>query len=346
MKTRIVAREHVAGIIAEVGIDTLMDQMIERLTVAAAEFDSTKTLVRERDGFHYSKPNLGLLEWMPVMHKTDTITIKVVGYHPTNPAERSLPTIISTVSAYDTYSGHLVGLADGTFLTALRTGAASAVASRLLASPDSHVLGLVGCGAQSLTQMHAMLRTFPIDQVLLVDVAQDTMDSFEQRAQSILPEGVLVKQASLDLVLETADIVCTSSSIPIGEGPLFRDREMKPWIHFNAVGSDFPGKIELPVELLHRSLVCPDHLDQAMKEGECQQLLPDEIGPPLADLIQSPDLYEEARKGPTVFDSTGWALEDRVAINLLLEHSERLGLGLELQLEDIGDDPLNPYDLA
>ena len=346
MKTRIVAREHVAGIIAAVGIDALMDEMIERLTTAAAEFDETKTLVRERDGFHYSKPNIGLLEWMPVMHKADTTTIKVVGYHPTNPVQHNLPTIISTVSAYDTHTGHLIGLADATFLTALRTGAASAVASRMLASPDSHILGLVGCGAQSLTQLHAMLRTFPIDQVLIVDVDQTTMDSFEKRAQSVLPDGVLVKQAALDDLLETADIVCTSSSIPIGEGPLFRDRAMKPWIHFNAVGSDFPGKIELPVELLHRSLVCPDHRDQAMKEGECQQLLPDEVGPALADLIKSPHLYEQERTGSTVFDSTGWALEDRVAINLLLEHSERLELGLELQLEDIGDDPLNPYDLT
>jgi ornithine cyclodeaminase/alanine dehydrogenase-like protein (mu-crystallin family) len=341
-----VARDHVAGIVAEVGIDALMDEMIERLTVATAEFDGSRTLVRARDGFHYTEPHVGLLEWMPVMHKGETTTIKVVGYHPSNPLERNLPTIISTISAYDTESGHLIGLVDGTFLTALRTGAASAVASRMLAKPDSHVLGLVGCGAQSLTQMHAILRSFPIDQVLIIDVVQETMDSFEDRAKAVIPDGVLVKQAPLDVILGTADIVCTSSSVGIGEGPLFADQDMKPWIHFNAVGSDFPGKVELPLELLERSLVCPDHRDQAVKEGECQQLQPDQIGPSLAELMSSSHLHEEAQQRPTVFDSTGWALEDRVAIQLMLAHSERLDLGLSLQLEDIGDDPLNPYGVG
>ena len=170
MKTRIIAQDHVAGIAKAVGVDALMDEMIARLAAATAEFDEERTLVRSRDGFHYTEPDVGLLEWMPVMHTAELTTVKVVGYHPSNPHQRNLPTILSTISAYDTESGHLIALADGTFVTALRTGAASAVASRLLAAPDSHVLGLVGCGAQSITQMHAILRTFPIEKVLIVEI--------------------------------------------------------------------------------------------------------------------------------------------------------------------------------
>jgi ornithine cyclodeaminase/alanine dehydrogenase-like protein (mu-crystallin family) len=62
-------------------------------------------------------------------------TIKLVGYHPENARTRNLPTILSTVSAYDIHTGHLTCLMDGTFLTALRTGAASAVASRSWRGP-------------------------------------------------------------------------------------------------------------------------------------------------------------------------------------------------------------------
>lgn len=80
-----------------------------------------------------------------------------------------------------------------------------------------------------------------------------------------------------------------------------------------------------------------------MKEGECQQLSADEVGPSLAELVANAEEYRAARERTTVFDSTGWALEDRVGIQLLLDHANELGLGLLLELEDIGDDPLNPY---
>ena len=72
--------------------------------------------------------------------------VKLVGYNPANVEGVGLPTILSTISLYDVNTGHLRALCDGTFPTALRTGAASAVASRLLAHPDSRVLGLPHTG--------------------------------------------------------------------------------------------------------------------------------------------------------------------------------------------------------
>ncbi len=343
MKTRIVARKDIARIIDTVGIDALMDEMIERTEAAVKDFDGTRTFVRARDGFHYTEPDVGLLEWMPVMHTAEMTTIKVVGYHPTNPTQRNLPTILSTISAYETETGHLAGLADGTFLTALRTGAASALASRILARPESRVLGLIGCGAQAVTQLHALVRTFPIDEVLICDASSANAASFPQRAASVLPEGVEVREVPLELVMKTADIVCTATSVGIGSGPLFDDVETQPWVHINAVGADFPGKVELPRSFLLQSLVCPDHLEQALKEGECQQLELSAIGPSLAELVADPDRYVAARERTTVYDSTGWALQDRAAIQLLLDHANRLDLGTFLELEDIDSDPLDPY---
>ena len=346
MLTTVVGRDDIASIVETVGLDTLMDEMIQRLTDAIVTFDETQTRVRARDGFHYLEPDLGLLEWMPVIQNGEATTIKVVGYHPMNPTRRQLPTILSTISVYDTATGHLSGLADGTFLTALRTGAASAVASRVLARPSSKVLGLLGCGAQSITQLHALLRVFPIDQVLISDIRQDNVDSFEQRASEFLPELVEVKPVPLDTLMQTADIVCTSTSLGIGQGPLFEDVPTKPWLHINAVGSDFPGKVELPTELLRRALVCPDVREQAVKEGECQVLAAEEIGPSLAHVVAHPGAYESWQEDLTVFDSTGWALGDQVAMKLLMRYADALGLGTKLALEDIGDDPLDPYRLG
>ena len=117
-------------------------------------------------------------------------------------------------------------------------------------------------------------------------------------------------------------------------------------MHINAVGSDFPGKVELPLALLRRSLVVPDVLEQAVKEGECQQLTRAEIGPGLAEIIAEPGRYAAARESLTVFDSTGWALGDQVAMQLLLDRANALGVGVVMNLEDIGEDPLDPYHLG
>ncbi|MEX1287292.1 MAG: ornithine cyclodeaminase family protein, partial [Acidimicrobiia bacterium] len=246
MKTRILDRHHVGRIVREVGRDGLMDEMVAALTEAILQLDERKTVVRARDGFQYSRPDVGLVEWMPVLADGEDVTIKVVGYHPTNPADRSLPTIVATVSVYDTRTGHLAGLVDGTFLTALRTGAASAVASRVLAKPDASTVGLVGCGAQAVTQLHAMARTFDLERVLIHDLDRTAVDTFPDRVVGLLPAGVSIEVAPLADVLAASDVVCTQTSIPAGKGPLFERAEVRPWLHVNAVGSDLPGKVELP----------------------------------------------------------------------------------------------------
>lgn len=344
--TLIIGREDVASIVAAVGLDSLMDEMIDGLTTAIVTFDDGLTHVRTRDGFHYSHPESGLLEWMPVMQSGESTTIKVVGYHPHNPRARQLPTILATISVYDTTSGHLRCLIDGTFLTAMRTGAASAVASRVLARPSSRILGVVGCGAQAVTQVHALVRTVPIDRVLIHDVDPAAMASLPGRLERFLPPGVDVTTMPLELLMQTSDIVCTATSIGIGEGPLFQDLPTKPWLHVNAIGSDFEGKYELPVEFLRRALVSPDVLQQALMEGECQVLAAEEIGPSLAHVTAHPGFYRSWQDALTVFDSTGWALEDQVAARIMAKHASRLGVGTAMAIEDIGSDPLDPYHLA
>ena len=116
-------------------------------------------------------------------------------------------------------------------------------------------------------------------------------------------------------------------------------------MHINAVGSDFPGKVELPSELLEASVVIPDFAQQALVEGECQQLDADKVGPELHTILQGADLtsFKRAR---TVFDSTGYALEDLVAMEALVEWGKELDLGREIELESIPRDPKNPYVFA
>lgn len=340
--TLILSSKDIQQVIAQFGLNELMDQLIARMKKAIAEMDPTNTIIPARSGFHYHEPNLGLVEWMPILKYGDAATIKVVGYHPHNPLLYNIPTILSTISSYDTATGHLVGIIDGVLPTALRTGAASAVASSLMAHPDSKVLGLIGCGAQAVTQLHALSRIFKLTEVYLYDVSEITMANFAERC-SVLNLSVKFFESTIEEIIAVSDIVCTATSIDVGEGPLFQEYEAKPHLHINAVGADFPGKVELPLKLLKESFVCPDFLDQAVVEGECQQLSSEDIATDWVDIVRYPEKYEEVKSRKSVFDSTGWALEDQIVMELFMECAAELGLGQSIKIESIDSDSKNPY---
>ncbi len=341
-KTIILACEDVQKIVQHFGVHSVMDELIDRMMDSFKTFDALKTKIPARSGFSYDRPDTGLVEWMPLHGPNGHVMIKVVGYHPNNPNKYNLPTILSTLSAYDTTTGHLLGLVDGVLLTALRTGAASALASMLLANPESKVLGLIGCGAQAVTQLHALSRKFDFEQVMIYDVDQEAVYSFEERCRS-LGLGIEVVPAGIQQIIEQVDILCTATSVDVGKGPLFGGAAFKPSLHVNAVGADFPGKVELPLALLEKSFVCPDFKEQAIIEGECQQLADDKIGPNLAHVVQRKSDFEHVKNQMSVFDSTGWALEDQVVMELFLEYAARLGLGKEIEIEFMPEDAKSPY---
>ena len=343
MKTRILTAPDVRAIVHTVGLNALMDETIARLTRAFVQFEPDEVVVPLRDGFRYESPQTGLLEWMPVMRVGEHAHIKVVGYHPDNAARHDLPTILSTLTMYGLQDGHLMGLMDATFITALRTGAASAVASRALASPQSSILGLIGCGAQAVTQLHALSRVFQLTDVFVYDTDPAAASTFEQRIGCLELDYINIHVTRPEDFLNQVDILCTATSVGAGAGPVFRDCELKPHIHINAVGSDFPGKTELPRSLLERSLVCPDFEAQALRDGECQQLNATQIGPDLPALLKGHSNLISERQRTTIFDSTGWALEDMVCMEMFMQFAASFGIGRFLELESVSTDCRNPY---
>ena len=342
MKTTVLSQLDIQTIVVQVGVDRLMDELIARLEDAFRSFDPQQTIVPVRDGFNYSSPRSGLLEWMPLLQSGEHVLMKMVGYHPQNPDLSGLPTILSDFSLYNATTGRLEAVVDGTLLTAFRTGAASAVASRFLGSPDSRVVGLIGCGAQAVTQLHALSRVFDVQRVRFFDTDFATMDSFEQRCRQFVSDAKF-KMSSIEDVLELSDVISIATTIDIGAGPVFDDMSTQEHLHINAVGSDFPNKFELPLSLLKRSFVTPDVRGQAEVEGECQQLASTDIGEELYQLLQRSDSLSELKHRLTVFDSTGWVLEDYVVTKLFLEHAREMGLGTKVWMGTRSIDPKSPY---
>ncbi|MEL6669087.1 MAG: ornithine cyclodeaminase family protein [Bacteroidota bacterium] len=279
----------------------------------------------------------------PIYEAEGDVTIKVVGYHPDNPKLFNLPTIVSTVSAYDTKTGHLIGIMDGVLPTALRTGAASAIAAKYMASPDSKAVGIIGCGAQSVTQVHGLSRIFDLERIYLYDTDDKALASFENRIEA-LNLDVQVKSLAMEDVVRQSDILITATSIDVGAGPLFNGVETKEHLHVNAIGSDFPGKTELPVELLKKSFVCADFIDQALVEGECQQLQRTDIDADIIEVVTDPRKYQYTKTQRSVYDSTGWALQDKITFSLFMDWGKKLGMGQFIEIENMSGDASNPYD--
>ncbi|MDB4955279.1 MAG: ornithine cyclodeaminase [Myxococcales bacterium] len=355
MKTRLLSRHDIATILHQVGRDVLMDALIAALTGAFTSYDSRIVEVRKRDGFNYDRRRGGggaaisqelaggLLEWMPVLDLGSTSTVKMVSYNPKNPIRHGIPTIIATIFQHDIRTGHLLAISDGLFLTALRTGAASAIATRILAHPDARTVGIVGCGAQAVTQLHALSRVMKIDKVYVHDIAPEAARSFAKRVDFLGFDVSVVEVATLE---RSVDVLITATSVALGQGPVFPGDELRPHLHINAIGADVPGKTECPAAVVEAAaLVCPDFRAQAVVEGECQQLPEDRIGPSLAQLVKESERYQEYRSRLTIFDSTGFALEDKVAMELFLGYADKLGLGSDVEIEAMPLDPLDPYSI-
>ncbi len=340
--TRLVDIGATQRVIADVGIDRFMDEMIAKLALGFREFKPAETTTMARAGFSYTEPDLGLVEWMPTMEAAGRVSIKTVGYHPTNPTKRNLPSVMATTSLHDTTTGQLIALTDATFLTAIRTGAASALATDELASLDATTLVVIGAGAQAVTQVHAISRIRTLTEVSVYDTDPLVAESFVRRLPVDVPVTIVPDRRELAKRLVQADVICTCTSVDPGEGPVLLEGDFDSALHINAVGADFPGKLELPRTLVDRALVIPDHAEQCLVEGEAQTLQQEDLGPELWELVA--EGAHAHRNELTVFDSTGWAFEDLIAAELLLAHAERIGAGHEIELQPAPRDPYDPYE--
>lgn len=339
-ETLVLGQSDIHRIVRLAGRDRIMDEMVERLHAAFVAAAEGRTSTPARQGFLTGRHRTGVLEWMPHHDPGTAVTIKTVSYAPENPGLFGLPTILGSIARFDDETGHMLALSDGVLPTAIRTGAASAVATRLLAHPESRVVGLIGAGAQAVTQLHGLSRVLPVEEVLVHDISAGHAASFRQRAEFL---GLDVRVVSLEEVETRADVICTATSVDVGCGPVLTGKGLKPHVHINAVGADLPGKIEIPLAVLKDAFVCTDHLEQAQREGECQQLALEDIGGTLPELCSDPSTAVSARTSRSVFDSTGFALEDHVAFDVFYEFAQHFGVGQRIHLESVPADALNPY---
>jgi ornithine cyclodeaminase len=277
-----------------------------------------------------------VIELMPTSDG-ETFGFKYVNGHPINPS-RGLQTVTAFGVLADVRSGYPTFLAEMTLLTALRTGATSALAARWLARPDSRVMAMIGTGSQAEFQALAFRAVCGIEQVRAYDIDPDALVKFVRNAERCGLD-VYVANDVADAV-EGADIITTCTADK-RSATVLPDAVVVPGVHINAVGGDCPGKTELDPATLARARVVVEYEPQTRIEGEIQQLDPAFAVTELHEVIAAGRRRQSVGE-ITIFDSVGFAVEDVCALRFV--RGDVLGTEFVDEL-DLVASPSDPRDL-
>ncbi|MFC2072936.1 ornithine cyclodeaminase family protein [Chloroflexota bacterium] len=249
------------------------------------------------------------------------VGVKWVNVHPRNPS-RGLPTVMAVMIYSDSETGYPLAIMDATDITAYRTGATAAIASKYLARRDSHSLGIVGAGRQAFTQILAHAQLFELKVIKIFDLSRAAVEELIQA----FPEYPL-RECSLEETV-AADIVCTLTPTRV---PFVKKEWIIAGTHLNAIGADAEGKEELEPDILKRATVVVDDLRQASMAGEINVPIQQglfrisEVYGTLGDIIIGEKGGRKDKEAITVFDSTGVAIEDVAVAKLVYEKAKLAG---------------------
>jgi len=240
----------------------------------------------------------------------DLAGVKIVNVHVANP-KIGLPTVMALLTLISPKNGVPLAIMGATFLTAMRTGAAGALAAKHLARQDSRVVGMIGAGVQAKTQLLGLSRHFKIEQVKVFDTSQERSRFLEKNSREFLDCEYLISENPQEAC--QCDILVTTTP---SRRPVVKDSWILPGTHINAIGADAKGKQELQSSLTKRAKVFVDGLAQAVHSGEVNVpitegiLLPEEIYAQIGEVLAGKKPGRESEKEITIFDSTGLGIQD------------------------------------
>jgi alanine dehydrogenase len=247
--------------------------------------------------------------------------MKWVNVHPRNPS-LGLPSVMAVLIYNDPETGYPLAIMDATEITAYRTGAAAAIASKYLARRSPHTMGVIGAGYQAYTQILAHAELFNPISINAFDISRAAVDRLGQSLPHLSIKSCSVQEAA------SCDIVCTLTP---SRSPIVKREWIRPGTHINAVGADAPGKQELEPSILKEATVVVDDLTQASHSGEINVPIEkglysvNEVYGTLAEVIVGRKKGRIDSKAITVFDSTGIAVEDIAVAKLLFEKAQQAG---------------------
>lgn len=256
---------------------------------------------------------------------------KVVSVFPGN-TRRGLPAIHAVVLVVDPGTGRPLCLMDGTWMTALRTGAAGGLAAEVLAREDASRVTLFGAGVQARTQLEAVRQVRPIDEVRIVSLERSSSQRLADELSGI--RSVVVEDPSE--AIRGADIVITATD---SHTPVFDGGLVEPGTHVTAIGSFTPEMREVDTTLVQRARVIVDQREAALAEagdliGPIEDGDVDEtvIAAELGQVVSGDAPGRTSADEITFFKSVGNAVQDMAMATKVLARAEQMGLGVLVEV--------------
>jgi ornithine cyclodeaminase/alanine dehydrogenase-like protein (mu-crystallin family) len=276
-----------------------MAELIPAMKKALVDFSAGKVIQPVRSVITVDPPG-GFFGLMPAL--AEGLGVKIVTFYSSN-TERGIPTHMATIFLVDPETGAPLAVMDGRLITEMRTAAVSAVATKLLSSPDSDVLAILGSGVQARSHVEALKLVRRFEKIR---VWSRTPAHAERFAEEIGAEAMPAEAAVRD-----ADVVVTVTN---SKTPVLKGSWLKSGCHVNAVGACRPDWRELDDEAM-QNIVFVDSREAAMKESGDVILSRAKIYAELGDALAGK--VRARANETTIFKSLGMAVEDVAAAVLV-----------------------------
>jgi len=235
---------------------------------------------------------------------------------------------------FDPNDGSLMSVMAGDTITRLRTGAASAVATKYLAREDSRSVGVYGAGVQARTQLEGVAGVREITKATAFDISKERLEDFRRQMSAKL--GIDIRSASDASEPASADVVVTATT---ADKPFLMSGWVHPGTHINAMGANAPAKSEIEPSLMKRARVFVDFREQVLAEAgdiidviKSGELKETDIVAELGELVVGSRGGRRSAEEITLFKSVGVAIEDLALAHEVYERARKRGIGKEIKL--------------
>ncbi|XP_049999202.1 ketimine reductase mu-crystallin [Alexandromys fortis] len=252
----------------------------------------------------------GFLGVMPAYSATeDALTTKLVTFYEGHSNSSTVPSHQASVLLFEPSNGSLLAVMDGNVITAKRTAAVSAIATKFLKPRDSEVLCILGAGVQAYSHYEIFTEQFSFKEVRMWNRTRENAEKFASTVQ-----GDVRVCSSVQEAVTGADVIIT---VTMATEPILFGEWVKPGAHINAIGASRPDWRELDDELMKQAVLYVDSREAALKESGDVLLSGADIFAELGEVVSGakPALCEKT----TVFKSLGMAVEDLVAAKLVYD---------------------------
>jgi len=324
--TLILNREDVASVLNMKDCITAVESAFTELANATADMPLRSNI----------KPPGGISLYMPAyLKEMEALACKVVTVYKDNPTKHDLPTTIGKVLLQDPRTGDVTCIMDGGFLTAMRTGAASGVATRHLAREEKDMtVGIFGTGVQAQMQLWAVCEVRDIKKAWAYDINTEAADTFAKLMHDKLGIEIIVAGAPDELL--QADIICAATSSPT---PIIDGSKVKSGTHINGIGSHTPNARELDTEIIVRSKFIGDSKEACFNEAgdiiipiEAGEITESHYFADIGEVVTGRKNGRTSTEEITIFKSNGLAVQDAATAKLVYDKAVAAGIGVEVEI--------------